>query len=132
MNEEEKNNNVVEQEVNVASDVVATIAGVAVSKVEGVAKMAGSFTEGLKAIGGKKQSIGIKVESENDELKIYVNIIVKYGVNIQEVAKNIQNAVKTEVENMTGNKVEKVIVNVQGVKIEEEKEQEEAGEAKED
>ena len=45
----------VEQEINVANEVVATIAGMAVSKVDGVAKMAGGFTEGLKAIGGKKQ-----------------------------------------------------------------------------
>lgn len=110
----------VNQEINVANDVVATIAGMAVAKVEGVAKMAGGFTEGLKAISGKKQmSRGIKVETEEDTVKIEINIIVKYGVNIREVAKNIQNIVKEEVENMTGNKVEKVVVNVQGVKVDE-------------
>ena len=115
--DEEKDLN---QEINVANDVVATIAGMAVAKVDGVAKMAGGFTEGLKAISGKKQmSRGIKVETEEDTVKIEINIIVKYGVNIREVAKNIQNIVKEEVENMTGNKVEKVVVNVQGVKVDE-------------
>lgn len=110
----------VNQEINVANDVVATIAGMAVAKVDGVAKMAGGFTEGLKAISGKKQmSRGIKVESDGDNVKIEINIIVKYGVNIREVGKNIQEKVKEEVENMTGNKVERVVVNVQGVKVDE-------------
>ena len=124
--DEEKDLN---QEINVANDVVATIAGMAVAKVDGVAKMAGGFTEGLKAISGKKQmSRGIKVETEEDTVKIEINIIVKYGVNIREVAKNIQNIVKEEVENMTGNKVEKVVVNVQGVKVDEPDSEEEKNE----
>lgn len=50
--DEEKN---LEQEINVANEVVATIAGMAVSKIDGVAKMAGGFTEGLKAISGKSK-----------------------------------------------------------------------------
>lgn len=113
--DEEKN---IDQEINVANEVVATIAGMAVSKVDGVAKMAGGFTEGLKAISGKKQmSKGIKVESEEENVKIEINIIVRYGVNIKEVGQNIQAKVKEEVENMTGNKVEKIVVNVQGVKV---------------
>lgn len=113
--DEEKN---IDQEINVANEVVATIAGMAVSKVDGVAKMAGGFTEGLKAISGKKQmSRGIKVETEGENVKIEINIIVRYGVNIKEVGQNIQTKVKEEVENMTGNKVEKIIVNVQGVKV---------------
>lgn len=124
--DEEKDLN---QEINVANDVVATIAGMAVAKVDGVAKMAGGFTEGLKAISGKKQmSRGIKVETEEDTVKIEINIIVKYGVNIREVAKNIQAVVKEEVENMTGNKVEKVVVNVQGVKVDEPDSEEEKDE----
>ena len=124
--DEEKDLN---QEINVANDVVATIAGMAVAKVDGVAKMAGGFTEGLKAISGKKQmSRGIKVETEEDTVKIEINIIVKYGVNIREVAKNIQNIVKEEVENMTGNKVEKVVVNIQGVKVDEPDSEEEKDE----
>ncbi len=115
--DEEKN---IDQEINVANEVVATIAGMAVSKVDGVAKMAGGFTEGLKAISGKKQmSRGIKVETDGDNVKIEINIIVRYGVNIKEVGQNIQAKVKEEVENMTGNKVEKIIVNVQGVKVDE-------------
>lgn len=119
-----ENNENVEQEINVANEVVATIAGMAVSKIEGVAKMATGFTEGLKAISGKKSmSKGIKVETEEDRVKIEINIIIKYGYNIKEVGENIQEKVKEEVENMTGNKVEKIIVNVQGVKLEENEEE---------
>ena len=75
----------VEQEINVANEVVATIAGMAVSKVDGVAKMAGGFTEGLKAIGGKKQmSRGIKVETDGENVKIEINIIVRYEFSLFE------------------------------------------------
>ena len=62
-------------------------------------------------------SRGIKVEADGDTVRIEINIIVRYGVNIREVGQNIQAKVKEEVENMTGNKVEKVVVNVQGVKV---------------
>ena len=82
--DEEKN---LEQEINVANEVVATIAGMAVSKIDVVAKMAGGFTEGLKEISGKKQmSRGIKVESDGDILKIEIihlkkGFILKKGRN---------------------------------------------------
>ena len=54
---------------------------------------------------------------------IEINIIVRYGVNIREVGKNIQEKVKEEVENMTGNKVDRVVVNVQGVKVDDDTEE---------
>ena len=68
-------------------------------------------------------SRGIKVETDGENVKIEINIIVRYGVNIREVGKNIQEKVKEEVENMTGNKVDRVVVNVQGVKVDDDTEE---------
>ena len=110
-----------EQEVNngikISDDVVAVIAGVAVSEVAGVASMAGGFAGGISEVlsGKKNLSKGIKVEVGEKETKIDVNIIVEYGTRIPDVAYEIQNRVKKAVETMTGLKVLEVNVHVQGV-----------------
>lgn len=104
-------------EIKIADDVVAVIAGVAVSEVSGVAEMAGGFAGGItEVLSGKKNlAKGIKVEVGDKETKIDVNIIVEYGVRIPDVAFEIQNRVKKAVETMTGLKVLEVNVHVQGV-----------------
>ena len=104
-------------EIKIADDVVAVIAGVAVSEVPGVAEMAGGFAGGItEVLSGKKNlAKGIKVEVGEKDTKIDVNIIVEYGVRIPDVAFEIQNRVKKAVESMTGLTVLEVNVHVQGV-----------------
>ena len=103
--------------IQISNDVVAVIAGVAVSEVQGVSGMSGGFAGGItEVLSGKKNlAKGIKVEINEDTAKIDVNIIVEYGSRIPDVAFEIQNRVKKSVENMTGLKVEEVNVHVQGV-----------------
>ena len=103
--------------IKIADDVVAVIAGKAVSEVQGVASMAGGFAGGItEVLSGKKNlSKGIKVEVGDKDTKIDVNIIVEYGTRIPDIAFEIQNRVKKAVENMTGLKVLEVNVHVQGV-----------------
>lgn len=136
-NEEIKENEIIEnttdasdnttETIQIADDVVAIIAGKAVSEVSGVAGMAGGFAGGISEVlsGKKNLSKGIKVDIGEKEAKIDVNIIVEYGVRIPDVAFEIQNRVKKAVEAMTGLKVSSVNVHVQGVKTSEEKEEEE-------
>ena len=103
--------------IKISDDVVAVIAGVAVSEVPGVAGMAGGFAGGISEVfsGKKNLAKGIKVEIDEKNAKIDVNIIVEYGSRIPDVAYEIQNRVKKSVEGMTGFKVEEVNVHVQGV-----------------
>lgn len=103
--------------IKISDDVIAVIAGVAASEVQGVAEMSGGFAGGISEVlsGKKNLSKGIKVESGEKETKIDVNIIVEYGVRIPDVAFEIQNRVKKAVEGMTGLKVVDVNVHVQGV-----------------
>jgi len=134
--EEEKNEEVIEiQEmeesndgIKISNDVVAVIAGVAVSEVRGVASMSGGFAGGISEVlsGKKNLSKGIKVDTDEKEVKIDVNIIVEYGTRIPDVAFEIQNRVKKSVENMTGLKVSEVNVHVQGVKTEKDNNEEES------
>ena len=103
--------------IQISNDVIAVIAGVAVSEVQGVSSMAGGFAGGISEVlsGKKNLAKGIKVDKDENKVKIDVNIIVEYGTRIPDVAFEIQNRVKTSVENMTGLKVEEVNVHVQGV-----------------
>ncbi len=106
-----------ENGIEISNDVIAVIAGVAVSEVQGVASMSGGFAGGItEVLSGKKNlAKGIKVEKAENTAKIDVNIIVEYGSRIPDVAFEIQNRVKKAVEGMTGFKVEEVNVHVQGV-----------------
>ena len=107
--------------IKISDEVIAVIAGVAVSEVNGVAGMQGKFGGGIgEVLSGKKNlAKGIKVEIlENKESRIDVNIIVEYGARIPDVAFEIQNRVKKAVEGMAGLKVSEVNVHVQGVNIE--------------
>lgn len=116
--------------IRIADDVVAIIAGKAVSEAPGVYAMAGGFAGGIQEVlsGKKNLSKGIKVEVGEKETKIDVNIIVEYGARIPDVAFDIQNRVKTAVEGMTGLKVVAVNVHVQGVNTETVEEKEDRSE----
>ena len=105
--------------IKIADDVVAVIAGVAVSEIPGVANMAGGFAGGITEVlsGKKNMAKGIKVDVGEKDTKIDVNIIVEYGTRIPDVAYEIQTKVKKAVETMTGLKVVEVNVHVQGVNI---------------
>lgn len=112
--------------IKISNEAVATYAGIAVSEVAGVYGMAGGFAGITEALSGKKNlAKGIKVDVDEKNAKIDVNIIVEYGARIPDVAFEIQNGVKKSVENMTGLKVLEVNVHVQGVHAITDKEQEE-------
>ena len=116
-NENAENTEDTENGIEISNDVIAVIAGVAVSEVQGVASMSGGFAGGITEVlsGKKNMAKGIKVEKTDNKAKIDVNIIVEYGSRIPDVAFEIQNRVKKAVESMTGFKVEEVNVHVQGV-----------------
>ena len=128
LNEEIKTEN---EGIQISNDVIAVIAGVAVSEVPGVSGMAGGFAGGISEVfsGKKNLAKGIKVDATETEAKIDVNIIVEYGTRIPDVAFEIQNRVKKAVENMTGLKVEEVNVHVQGVNTDTASDNEEKSEA---
>ncbi len=116
-----ENEQMTETEVNgikIAEEVVAKIAGIAASEVKGVYGMNGGFVEGISEMLGKKSfSKGVKVQVGEKDTTIDLFIIVEYGCRIPDIAWEIQNRVKTAVENMTGLKVLEVNIHVQGVNL---------------
>ncbi|MDL2251195.1 putative alkaline shock family protein YloU [Lachnospiraceae bacterium PF1-21] len=107
--------------VKIADEVVAVIAGIASMEVEGVASMAGNTTKDImQKLGRKSLSKGVKIEIQDNVVKVYLALNIKYGNNIMEITKNVQEKVKTAIENMTGLSVTDVNVRVAGVNVSEE------------
>ena len=104
--------------VKISNDVVAIIAGVAATEVEGVAGMSGGITGGItEMLGMKNLSKGVKVEVGDEEAAIDLYIVVEYGSKIGEIGIKVQKNVKDTVETMTGLNVIEVNVNIQGVNL---------------
>ncbi|MCK5161514.1 MAG: Asp23/Gls24 family envelope stress response protein [Candidatus Aureabacteria bacterium] len=113
-------------ETKIHNDVIATIAGLAVAEVPGIAGMSGSLVGGIAEILGKKaRDKGIKVELVDNCVTIEISIVVDYGTKIPEVAGQIQKRVKDKVEKLTGNNVKAVNIIVQGVRLPGDKNKEE-------
>ena len=108
-------------EVKIADEVVAIIAALAATEVEGVASMAGNITNDLIArLGMKNLSRGVKVDVLEGIVTVSLALVLKYGYNIMDVSAKIQEKVKTAVENMTGLTVADVNIRIAGVDMGEE------------
>lgn len=107
--------------VHIADEVVAIIAGLAATEVEGVEAMAGNITNELVSkLGMKNLSKGVKVEVTADAVSVDMALTMKYGYSIPETSKIVQQKVKTAIENMTGLTVTEVNVRIAGVNINQE------------
>lgn len=102
---------------SVSDEVIAICAVNASLKTEGVLRMAGGLSNALSRnlLGKELLSKGVKVNQNNGSVEIDVNIIVKYGCKIPQVAWDIQENVKREVNEITELKVSAVNIHVQGV-----------------
>ena len=108
--------------IKISDEVIETIASVAVSSVDGVSGTGSGIVDGIARKFSKKPSTtGIKATVNESATSVDINIVVKYGVRIPEVAWTVQDAVKKEIELMTGLTVEKINVRVVGIDIPTEK-----------
>lgn len=105
-------------QVQIAGDVVAVIAGIAASEVEGVYKLAGNLSNEIASrLGRKNPAKGVKVELLPGEVRVDLGIIVYYEHKIKKVSEQVQEKVKQAIETMTGLNVTKVNIRVAGVKM---------------
>lgn len=106
--------------VKVADDVIAVTAAMAAAKIRGVASLVGGMTDNItKNILRMNITKGVKV-SRIEETALVIDIFVNiyYGFRIPEVAWEIQENVKREVKEMTGEAAKAVNIHVQGVELE--------------
>lgn len=103
-------------EVKIADEVVAIIAGLAATEVDGVGSMAGNITNELVSkLGMKNLSKGIRVEVQDGKANVNVALNISYGYAIPEVSSKVQERVKAAIENMTGLEVDVVDIRIASV-----------------
>ena len=106
--------------VQIADEVVAIIAGLAATEVEGVASMAGNITNELVGkLGMKNLSKGVKVDVREGVVCVDLSLNLSYGFSIPQTCKKVQEKVKAAIENMTGLQVSDVNISIASVELEE-------------
>ena len=109
-------------EVRIADEVIAIIAGLAATEVEGVSSMAWNITNELVSkLGMKNLSKGIKVDIKENVVRADVALNIRFGYAIPEVSLKVQERVKSAIENMTGLEVSSVNVRIASVDMEKHK-----------
>lgn len=108
-------------EVQIADEVVAIIAGLAATEVEGVSKMAGNITNELVSkLGMKNLSKGVKVAVAGGSVSVDLALEIEFGYSVPQVSKLVQEKVKSAIETMTGLSVDEVNIRIAGVSLEKE------------
>ncbi|SDN26555.1 Asp23/Gls24 family envelope stress response protein [Alkalicoccus daliensis] len=106
--------------IDVSREVVAVIAGGAAVDCYGIVGMASQkqLKDGITDLLGKENlARGVVIREENEEINIDMYIIVSYGTKISEIAYNVQQKVKYQLEQMLGLKVDTVNIFVSGVRV---------------
>ena len=105
-------------EIQIADEVVAIIAGLAATEVEGVASMAGNVTNELVAkLGMRNLAKGVKVDINPESVVVDMALNMEYGFNIPKTSEAVQERVKNAIENKTGLHVTEVNIRIAGVAI---------------
>lgn len=105
-----------EGSIHISEDVIVELARKTVSSVPGVVIGGSSIASKLGI--GKKVGDGIRITVEDGkvpEISVDAYVSVKYGLRIPDVAWDIQEKVKANLESFTGYGVKSVNVNVQGI-----------------
>lgn len=109
-------------EVQIADEVVAIIAGLAATEVEGVDSMAGNITNELVGrLGMKNLGKGVKVDVTEEHVSVDLSLNIRYGYSIPSVSEQVQEKVSAAIENMTGLTVLDVNIKIAGVTMDEDR-----------
>lgn len=104
--------------VQIADDVVAMIASLATTEVEGVSAMAGNITNELMSkVGMKNLTKGVRVDVLEGNVTVDLAVIMEYGYNIPVTCQKVQRKVKAAIENMTGLTCTDVNIRIAGIKM---------------
>lgn len=108
--------------VQVTDEVIAIIAGLSATEVDGVASMAGNITKDIiSRLGMKNLSRGVRIETQDNAVVVLMALNIAYGYSLPEVSSAVQRKVKTAVENMTGLEVAAVNIRIADVDMKTEK-----------
>jgi uncharacterized alkaline shock family protein YloU len=104
--------------VQIAEDVLASIVGLAATEIDGVASLGGNITnDKIGHIRRKAILRGVKVDVLEGVASVRIIINMNYGFSIPDVTRQVQERVKSALENMTGLEVSDVNVSVAEVVV---------------
>lgn len=104
--------------VDIADEVVAIIAGLAATEVEGVSTLSGHITNSdVPRLSRKNLAKAVRIEVKDGIVKAALNLYLQYGYSIPKTCARVQDKVKTAIENMTGLTVSDVNISIAGVDV---------------
>lgn len=107
-------------EVKIADDVVASIAAIAAGEIEGVSAMTENIGDRLKYSVGIRSGAGsgVRVDVAGNMVRVDIALVIRYGHNVMETSRMVQDKVKNSIETMTGLNVTDVNIRITGVNSE--------------
>lgn len=104
--------------IHISEEVIASIAALAASEVEGVCGLSANLGSDIAEMLGKKNlGRGVKIAISGDTVAIDCYVVALFGYSVIDIAKNVQERVTTAVESMTGAKVSGVNVDICGITL---------------
>lgn len=102
--------------IRIHKNVIASIASLAAVEIEGVKRIGGNLRSGILEFIGKKELGAIKVDiDKNDEIRLEVPLVIKYGFNIPDIANKAQENIRNALEKMTNLSIKYININVQSI-----------------
>lgn len=102
--------------IKIHKNVIASIAALAATEIEGVKRVGGDLRSGIAEFIGKKYFSIIRVEiNKNEEVKLEVPLVIKFGCNIPETANKVQENIRNSLEKMTSLSVKDINVNIKAI-----------------
>ena len=102
--------------IRIHNNAIAQTASIASLEIEGVKRVGKDFKSSIMEFIGKKGSTAIRVEiNKNEEVRVAIPLIIKYGFNIPDVSNKVQENVLQALEKMTNLSIKEVDINVQGI-----------------
>lgn len=102
--------------ISIHKNVIASVASLAACEIEGVKRIGGDLKAGFLELMGKKSYFAIRVEiDKNDEVKVDIPLIIKYGYNIPDIANKVQENVRQALEKMTNVVIKDINISVQAI-----------------
>lgn len=107
--------------IKISEEVIASIASTAALEIEGVLKVNQKLSASIKNLGIQLKHVvnGVNIINGDDGVDITLQIVIKHGYNIPDVAQKVQSNVTDALSGMTGLVIKRV--NVIVVSVAEEK-----------
>ena len=105
--------------ITISEDVLLKVAGYAALECYGIVAMSSKRAKDgfVEWLGKENLTKGVQVNITEAGIDIDLFIIVEYGISIVEVCNIIKSQVCYKIENMTGAKVHRVNISVEGIRV---------------